>query len=288
MPNSITPTCLSTSWTPLAGSSVTDVHIVGRRGPAQATFTTKELKELGELDDTDVRIKAEDLVLDDASAAAVAENKAVARNVDVMEQWAQREPAERTRRIHLHFFARPDKVQGDSRVTGVVVERTTLDEKGAAAGTGEFETLPADLVIRSVGYRGQALDAVAFDAARGVIPNADGRVLHDGEVVVGEYVAGWIKRGPTGIIGTNKKDAVQTVAVLLEDLDTLPVASEGGQIDEHLASRGVDAVELHGWAAIDAAEVELGQAKGRERTTIHGRAEMIEIARAAVRKNAQK
>jgi ferredoxin--NADP+ reductase len=267
----------------LAGSSVTDIHVLGRRGPAQATFTTKELRELGELADTSVQVDAEDLVLDPQSAAAVAGNKALARNLEVLEEWSRREPVDRTRRIHVRFYARPVELLGESHVTGVVVERTRVDADGVAVGTGEFSTIAADLVIRSVGYRGLALDGLHFDKARGVIPHVDGRIVRDGTVVPGVYVAGWIKRGPTGIIGTNKKDAAQTVASLLADLDALPAAARGDDdLASVLAARGVRVVTMRGWSAIDAAEIDLGKGRGRDRTTIHNREELLDLARGAI------
>jgi len=262
----------------LSTCSVTDIYILGRRGPAQAAFTPKELRELGELADVAVVVDPADLVLDPISAAAVAKNKVLARNIDVLEEWSQRAPVERSRRIHLRFYSRPVEVLGDSRVAGVVVERTRVNDEGVAVGTGQLSTIAAELVIRSVGYRGLALEGLQFDADRGVIPHVDGRIMCDGEVVAGEYVAGWIKRGPTGIIGTNKKDAAQTVASLLDDLAGLPAATHHkDDLAEVLAARGVPVVTLQGWAAIDAAEIDLGRTRGRDRTTIHTRQALLEL-----------
>ncbi|MGI9135715.1 MAG: FAD-dependent oxidoreductase, partial [Candidatus Nanopelagicales bacterium] len=210
-------------------SGITDIYVLGRRGPAQATFTTKELKELGELADADVIIDPAVMELDAFSAEQAASDKATARNIEVMREWSTRTPEGKRRRIHMHFFARPVEIIGDDRVRRVVVERTSLDASGGASGTGETYTVDADLVVRSVGYRGTALDEVPFDSGKNVIPSADGRVQRDGVTVPGEYVAGWIKRGPTGIIGTNKKCAVGTVASLIEDVSAnlLPAAAHG-------------------------------------------------------------
>jgi ferredoxin--NADP+ reductase len=265
----------------LAQSQITDIHILGRRGPAQAAFTTKELRELGELADADVIVSAADLVLDDASQATADGDRAVLRNVEVMREWSERTPAGRSRRIHLHFFARPHELLGTDRVDTVVVERTTLTPEGGAAGTGEFYELPANLVVRSVGYRGTAIDGVPFDSGRNVIPHSDGRVEAEGAVVPGEYVAGWIKRGPTGIIGTNKKDAAATVASLLADVSSgaLPEPTSPGGIDALLAERGVDVVTTEGWRAIDASERALGASRGRDRTTIHDRTDLLAASR---------
>jgi ferredoxin--NADP+ reductase len=164
-------------------------------------------------------------------------------------------------------------------VNTVVVERTTVDENGAH-GTGETYEVGAQLVIRSVGYRGVGLEGVPFDDRRNVIPNVDGRVVDaDGTAVPGLYVAGWIKRGPTGIIGTNKKDAAATVVSLLEDLgDTEGKGGDG--VVALLAERGVDVVTLEGWSAIDKAERALGISHGRERTTIHDRDALMAASRA--------
>jgi len=254
----------------LRSSSINDVHVLGRRGPAQATWTTKELKELGELDGVDVLVDdPNDLDLEPVSAALVESDRVVARNVDVIRSWSEHVLDGTQRHIHLHFHSRPAELRGTGRVSSVVVERTTVDDSGAAHGTGETYEVGAQLVIRSVGYRGVALDGVPFDERRNVVPNVDGRVVHaDGTPVPGLYVAGWIKRGPTGIIGTNKKDAAATVASLLADLEGRE--SKGGEgVERTLREQGVDVVTLAGWRSIDAAERALGATRGRERTTIH-------------------
>ena len=264
----------------LRGSAVRDVHLVGRRGPAQATWTTKELRELGELEDTQVLVSEGGDVDDPASQAAVAEDKAVARNVKVVQEWSGREDDGRGRRIHLHFRCRPVEILGTDRVEGLVVETTVLDESGQANGTGETHVIPVDGVIRSVGYRGTALEGVPFDDRRNVIPNRDGRVLDGDALLPGVYVAGWIKRGPTGIIGTNKKDAVQTVACLLEDAvdpqGWTATSPEPDAVDAALAGRVV--VGTEGWRRIDVAERELGSTRGRDRTTIHLREDLLTAA----------
>jgi ferredoxin/flavodoxin---NADP+ reductase len=267
----------------LATSHITDIHVLGRRGPAQAAFTTKELRELGELADADVVVNAADFDLDPASAELAASDKAVARNVEVMRSWVDRPLTGRSRRVHLHFFARPVELKGDGHVETVVVERTELTPEGGAAGTGEFYDLAANVVVRSVGYRGTALDEVPFDSSRNVIPHVDGRVQRDGEPVPGEYVAGWIKRGPTGIIGTNKKDATATVASLLADAQAgvLPEApaATADAVDAMLRDRGIEVVTTAGWRSIDRAERALGATQGRDRTTIHDRDRLLEAAR---------
>ena len=264
----------------LRASGVEEVHVVGRRGPAQATWTTKELRELGELEQAQVVVDEGGDVSDPASVAAAGSDKAVARNVAVIEEWSQRTPDDRPRSIHLHFRCRPVEVLGTERVEGLVVERTELDDAGQAHGTGETHVIAVDGVIRSVGYRGTGLPGVPFDDRRNVIPNADGRVLDGGEVVPGLYVAGWIKRGPSGIIGTNKKDAVQTVACLLEDAADpafwTATAPEASSVDAALA--GGQVVDVQGWRSIDAAERELGAQAGRDRTTIFDRDDLLRAA----------
>jgi ferredoxin--NADP+ reductase len=262
-------------------SGITDIYVLGRRGPAQATFTTKELKELGELADADVIIDPAVMELDAFSAEQAAADKATVRNVEVMREWSTRTPEGKRRRIHMHFFARPVELTGDDRVRQVVVERTALDATGGASGTGETYTVNADFVVRSVGYRGTALDEVPFDSGKNVIPSSEGRVQRDGVTVPGEYVAGWIKRGPTGIIGTNKKCAVGTVASLLEDVSAnlLPAPAHGTieEFDARIA--GLETVDTAGWRSIDQAERALGESAGRARTSLHAEADMLAAAK---------
>jgi ferredoxin--NADP+ reductase len=245
------------------------VHVLGRRSPAHATWTTKELRELGEFDGIDVVVDPASLELEPASLAHAESDRVVARNVEVIREWSQSSERQGRKSIHLHFRARPVEIRGANRVEQVIVERTTVDDSGSAAGTGETFTIPAQLIIRSVGYRGTPIDDVPFDSRRNVIPNDEGRVLPDtGVPIKGLYVAGWIKRGPSGIIGTNKKDAAATVASLLLDLaDETPKGGDG--IISLLASRGIEPIGYEGWTRIDAAEQALGAAQGRDRTTLH-------------------
>jgi ferredoxin--NADP+ reductase len=264
----------------LRASTVNDVHVLGRRGPAQATWTTKELKELGELEGVDVVVDdPHDFELEPVSASLVESDRVVARNVDILRSWSEHVLDGSHKHIHLHFHSRPHELRGAARVDTVVVERTLVDENGAAHGTGETYEVGAQLVVRSVGYRGVGMPGVPFDARRNVIPNVDGRVVEDsGATVPGLYVAGWIKRGPTGIIGTNKKDAGATVASLLADLDG--VEGKGGDgVLPLLTGRGVAPVDVEGWRRIDAAERSLGSSRGRDRTTLHERDRLVTAAR---------
>ncbi len=258
-------------------STVSDIHIVGRRGPAQAKFTTKELRELGELANADVVVDPAELVLDQAGKELVETNKTVRRNVETLQDWSTRSQQGRARRIHLRFLLAPVAVVGAERVEAVQCERNELDGSGGVVGTGKTVTLPAQLLLRSVGYRGMALPGVPFDERSGVIPNMAGRVLRNGSTATGEYVVGWIKRGPTGVIGTNKGDAKETVEQLLHDLDALPRAAhrEPDAIITNLAQRNVGVVTWAGWEAIDAAEQALGVAAGRTRIKITDRAALL-------------
>jgi ferredoxin/flavodoxin---NADP+ reductase len=261
----------------LEHSSITEIHILGRRGPVQAAFTTKELRELGELFEADVLVDARDLEPDAVSAAELQGNKVAARNIQVLQDWAERPTRGLRKRIHFHFFTRPVRLTGDASVQSIDVERTRIDETGSAVGTGEYETLAAQLVVRSVGYRGVALPGVPFDERGNVIPHLDGRVVADGSTIPGLYVAGWIKRGPTGIIGTNKKDANATIDSLIADIDQGVVQASGRDVDSLF---GGEIITSSGWWAIDRAEQMLGANRGAERVTIHDRAALIEAARA--------
>lgn len=266
--------------TALDASRVAEIHLIGRRGPAQAKFTTKELREMGELANADVLVDPAELELDDASSRLVADSAVLRRNLEVLTEWASRVPDGRPRRVHLHFLQRPDSVLGDDRVTGLVLETTRLDEHGNAHGTGVTTSLEAQLILRSVGYRGLPVVGMPFDSAAGVIPNVAGRVLRDDVVASGEYVAGWIKRGPTGVIGTNKHDANETVASLLADAPQLPPAPvrDPDAILALLRDRGADVVTWEGWRAIQVTEQRLGQAQGRARAKIADRATLLRAA----------
>ncbi len=263
-------------------SAVRDIFMIGRRGPVQGKFTTKELRELGDIADADVIVDAAELELDEMSERELATSPAARRNLETLRGWAERPLVGRSRRLHLRFWLRPVEVLGDDKVSGLLVERTRLDEHGNAVGTGKTSQLDADMILRSIGYRGAALPGLPFDATTGVVPNVAGRVLRDGVPVPGWYVAGWIKRGPTGVIGTNRRDAYETVTALLEDAPAFAPAAIRDQeaVTQLLASRGVLAVTWEGWNAIDVAEADLGRAQGRERARISQREALLQAARA--------
>jgi ferredoxin--NADP+ reductase len=264
----------------LARKHITDVHVLGRRGPAYTAFTTKELRELGQLPDVDVIADPADLELDPSSQAVVDQNKVAARNLAVLRDWAARPLSGASRRITFHFWTRPTMLTGSDRVAAVEVERTAINSDGFVVGIGGQQTLPADLVVRSVGYRGLPLIGVPFDERTGRVPHAEGRVIRDGVFSPDEYVTGWIKRGPTGVIGTNKSDAVETVTSLLTDLHNgaLQVHGRSGKLDRLLAERGIRALGMPAWHRIDAAEMKLGASHGRLRTTLAHRRELLAAA----------
>jgi ferredoxin--NADP+ reductase len=283
----------------LARSAVAEIAIVGRRGPAQAAFTNPELLELGELSDTDVIVDPAELARALAVADPVAEQSATARrNVEILRSYSERPPAGRRRRIVLRFLLSPLALHAgeDGRVAAVELARNELvpDSEGVPrarvtdADAGGRETLPAGLVFSAIGYRGLPLPGVPFDARRGVIPSAAGRVLDpDGAPLRGEYVVGWIKRGPTGVIGTNKKDAQETVDSILADLASegagpllAPASPDAAEIEELLRARQPALVTYEGWSSIDRHERALGEPAGRPRVKLTRIEELLRVAAA--------
>ncbi|MFF4353003.1 FAD-dependent oxidoreductase [Streptomyces sp. NPDC001530] len=250
--------------TALAASKVTEISMVGRRGPSQARFTTKELRELGALPDAEVVVDPEELALDPAYLDPADLPAAQRRNVEVLRGWAAAPPQGLPRRIRPRFFLRPVELLADGgRVGAVRFERTLPDGHGGVTGTGRYEDIEAQLVLRSVGYRGVPLEGLPFDADRGTVPHLAGRILRDGAISRGEYVAGWIKRGPTGVIGTNRPCAKETVTSLLEDAPVLVRRDVPEDPLAALRAEGLRPVEWAGWQAIERAEAELGASLGR-------------------------
>jgi ferredoxin--NADP+ reductase len=260
----------------ICGAPIREIVMLGRRGPAQAAFTTPELKELGELAGADVIVDPADLELDPASEAALEGDTNAQRNLEVLREYAARAPEGKPKRLVLRFLVSPVEIRGEDRVESVEVVRNRLEDDGrgrlAAVPTGERESIPAGLVLRSVGYRGVEIPGVPFDGGRGTIRNDGGRVLDEGgRQVPRVYAAGWIKRGPSGVIGTNKKDASETVQLLLEDLDCgalEPQGASAGAVDALLDERGVERVLYAGWTAIDEAERSAGEPHGRPRVKL--------------------
>jgi ferredoxin--NADP+ reductase len=279
----------------LGSSAVREILVLGRRGPAQASFTNPELRELGEMRDADVDVDPAEAALDGLSREYLESGDAdvtTRKNVEIFREFSERRAEGKPRRIVLRFLRSPVEIQGDAKVERLVVARNELhgDESGAirARDTGVRETIECGLVFRSIGYRGVGLDGVPFDARRGVIPNDRGRVVDpDAEAQLhGHYVVGWIKRGPSGVIGTNKKDAQETVDCLIEDAREGRVPASPGAVDrsaivELLAARVPEAVTYSEWQAIDRAEQERGHPLGRPRVKFVRVDEMLDAARAA-------
>ena len=270
----------------IGSSTLREIVVVGRRGPAQASFTTPELQEMGELAGADVLVDAADLELDAASTAALENETNARRNVEVLRGFAEREPKGKPASVRFRFFMSPVAIRGEQKVEGVELVRNRLEEREGrlvAVPTEERELLECGLVFRSVGYHGVALPDLPFDERRGTIRNHGGRVILDnGSPASGVYCAGWIKRGPTGVIGTNKKDATETVALLLEDVRAgrihhTPEATAEA-VEALLAERGVNAVVYGGWLAIDEVERAAGEKLGRPRVKLRSWQELLEAA----------
>jgi len=254
----------------IAASTIREIVLVGRRGPAQASFTTPELQEMGELAGADVVVDPADL------EGAEPKGTNSERNLAVLRDFAAREPEGKPRRVVFRFFRSPVAILGEERVEGIELVRNELDEYERAVATEERETLPCGLVFRSVGYRGVELPGVPFDTGSGTIPNEGGRVGP------GVYCAGWIKRGPTGVIGTNKKDATETVELLLQDVAAGRLVPRpdvtSAAVDELLTERGVRVVEYAGWTAIDEVERAAGEKGGRPRVKLCSWDELLAAA----------
>ena len=283
----------------LAASPVTDVHIFGRRGPAQVKFTPLELRELSHSQDVDIVLYEEDFDFDDASDEAIRSNNQIKTMVNTLTNWLieqEERTEESSRRLHLHFLHQPVEIlegkdsrgEGTGKVAGIRFERMELDGTGNVTGTGEYQDYPVQAVYRAIGYFGSEIEGIPFDAKRGVVLNEAGRVLdEDGHHVPGTYATGWIKRGPVGLIGHTKGDALETIDCLISDLDRLPQAANPGaeSIIELLESRGVEYTTWEGWLKLDEHELSLGASASelgevqRERVKVVPRSDMIRISR---------
>ena len=270
----------------IVSSGIREIVVLGRRGPVQAAWTSTELGEMGDLAGADVVVDPAELELDPTSEAELgAASNLVQRNVEILREFASRIPSGKPKAVRLRFRASPVAILGDERVEGAEIVRNRLEPDGRgsvrAVATDEREVLSCGIVFRSVGYRGIGIPGVPFDESAGTIPNADGRILgENGAPIPGLYCAGWIKRGPTGVIGTNKKDATETVEHLLEDARAgrLPGRAEGA-IDDLLAARDAEVVMYAGWEAIDTAERSRGEPYGRPRVKLCTWDELLEAAR---------
>jgi ferredoxin--NADP+ reductase len=277
----------------LRSSSIEEVVVLGRRGPAQAAFTSAELRELGHLDGVDIRVDADDLDLDPVSSRWLAEQGTFTarKNVELLREFAARPagpPARR--RIVLRFLRSPVQIRGAGRVEAIDVRRNEIvraedGSQRASAVDEDVETIACGLVLRSVGYRAVPLPDVPFDERRFVLPNERGRVrAPDGAPLVGVYAVGWIKRGPTGILGTNKRDAEETVSCLADDLAagalSQPPSPDREHVDALLAERKPGLVTGAGWRAIDIHELEHGHSEQRPRVKLASRDELLAAATA--------
>lgn len=272
----------------LSRSNIKDIYIVARRGPAQVKFTNAEVREMGHLELADAIVLDGELRLDRASSASIEGDTAMQKNLDYLRAYAEIGATGKPRRVHFRFLLSPVEIVGENgRIAAVKMEKNQLRTAAGgditASGMGVFETIPANLVLRSVGYKGVALPGVPYDARRGIIPNDLGRVVEPAtdKVVRGEYVVGWAKRGPTGVIGTNKPDAVDSINSMFEDLQKGKLAPcddpNPNAILELLDGRSIRYVTGDEWRKIDAAEVAAGKAQGKPRVKFVQPGEMLAV-----------
>jgi ferredoxin--NADP+ reductase len=264
-------------------SQATDIHVFGRRGPAQVKFSPLELREAVHLEDVDTIVYDEDFQYDEGSQEAIDSNNQTRVMVKTLEDLRSNEITGAKRRLHLHFFSSPSEIlEKDGRVAGIRIERTKLDGTGNVKPTGEFREFPIQAVYRAVGYFGSELSEVPFDEKAGVIPNDKGRVLDsDGKHIPGVYATGWIKRGPVGLIGHTKSDAIETIAQIIEDKKTWwqPASPSEDSITELLTSRNIEFVGWPEWLRIDAEEKRLGESQERERIKLVEREDFLNVAK---------
>ena len=267
----------------LRASQATDVHVFGRRGPAQVKFSPLELREAVHLEDVDTIVYDEDFQYDEGSQQAIDSNNQTRVMVKTLEDLRANEVTGAKRRLHLHFFSAPVEIlEKDGKVAGIKIERTKLDGTGNVKPTGEFREFPIQAVYRAVGYFGSELSEVPFDEKAGVIPNDKGRVLDsDGKHIQGVYATGWIKRGPVGLIGHTKSDAIETIAQIIEDKNNWwsPASPSEDSITELLTSRKIDYVGWPEWLKIDSEEKRLGEAEERERIKLVEREDFLAVAK---------
>jgi len=276
----------------LATSKVKSIYVLSRRGPAQVKFTNAEIREFGHLEAADPIVNAQELEIDDVSSKAIEEDTAAQKNIDYMRAYAEIGSRGKPRQVHFRFLISPVEIIGgdDGRIAAVRCERNKLvptdDGDMKAVGTGEYETLPAGMILRSVGYKGTPLPGVPYNSRSGTIPNVDGRVIGDDkQPVSGLYVVGWAKRGPTGVIGTNKPDAQETVNQMIADIPALTPAPEPDPdaIVRLLHARCERVVSSADWETINAAELSAGKAQGRPRVKLVSRLDMLHLLEPAAK-----
>jgi ferredoxin--NADP+ reductase len=267
----------------LRASQATDVHVFGRRGPAQVKFSPLELREAVHLEDVDTIVYDEDFQYDEGSQQAIDSNNQTRVMVKTLEDLRSNVVTGAKRRLHLHFFSAPVEIlEKDGKVAGIKIERTMLDGTGNVKPTGEFREFPIQALYRAVGYFGSELSEVPFDEKAGVIPNDKGRVLDSvGTHIQGVYATGWIKRGPVGLIGHTKSDAIETIAQIIEDKSNwwTPNSPSEDSITDLLTSRNIDYVGWPEWLRIDAEEKRLGESQERERIKLVEREDFLAVAK---------
>jgi ferredoxin--NADP+ reductase len=267
----------------LRASQAADVHVFGRRGPAQVKFSPLELREAVHIEGVDTIVYDEDFQYDEGSQKAIDSNNQTRVMVKTLEELRSNEITGAQRRLHLHFFSAPIEIlEKDGKVSGIKIERTQLDGTGNVKPTGEFREFTIQAVYRAVGYFGSELSEVPFDEKAGVIPNDKGRVLDsDGKHIQGVYATGWIKRGPVGLIGHTKSDAIETIAQIIEDKNNWwsPASPSEDSITDLLTSRKIDFVGWPEWLRIDAEEKRLGEAEERERIKLVEREDFLTVAK---------
>ncbi|GMW03187.1 MAG: pyridine nucleotide-disulfide oxidoreductase [Candidatus Hydrogenedentota bacterium] len=268
----------------LAASRVREVHLFGRRGPVQAKFTPPEIREFGELAACETIVRPEDLILDKGSRAELDDpsNIQTQKNYEALQAFAKERQLSAPRKLFIHFLRSPIAMYGSKRLERVEWERNRLEGtpfQMKAVGTGQFESMDCGLLFRSVGYRGLPMPGVPFDDRKGIIPNREGRVLDGGDVLPRLYVAGWIKRGPSGVIGTNKPDSHETAHAVIQDLSALArheLPSTRALISL-LKQRGIRTVSFDDWRRIDEAEVERGKTRNKPREKFTRIEEMLAV-----------
>lgn len=268
----------------LKDSAVTDVHMFARRGPAQAKFTPVELRELDHSPNVQCLVAPEGMEFDAGSQESLSKSKSLRMVVDVLSEWAVRDPKPGPhRRIHIHFLENPVEILGENgEVVGLRTERQELTGDENVRGTGEFTDWPVQAVYRAVGYRSESIEDLPFDTRKLVLPNEGGRVIDlDGAPLPGIYATGWVKRGPVGLIGHTKSDAAETIKHLLADAPELAKAPERTRsaVIELLADKGLPLTDFDGWDRLDSHERTLGEPQQRERIKVHTRDGMTEVAR---------
>ncbi|MBJ7287598.1 FAD-dependent oxidoreductase [Williamsia sp.] len=267
----------------LKNNKAIEVHVFGRRGPAQAKFTPLELKELDHSPTIEVIVDPEDIDYDEGSAVARRGSKITDQVATIIENYAIREPGDRPHKLFLHFFESPVEILGDDgKVVGLRTERTQLDGTGNVKPTGKMTDWDLGAIYRAVGYLSDNLPQIPFDEQAGVIPNEAGRIFDDGKHLVGLYTTGWVKRGPIGLIGHTKGDANETVECILDDMRSenlnVPGSPEESAVVELLESRSIPFTTWDGWYRLDEHERALGEAEGRERVKVVERDEMLAAA----------